>query len=761
MVKVNDLKKLLLDYQVYSEIDSITGLTDNEKFISNMSSFIDMQNLFGKIDENNIQMVEKIIEWITIFEDKKILKRKIKNEYQLDEKVINQLAKKNYSGWSRLSKELLNDLKSYDDNKSIMEKLRTTKENFMQIINNNNYGFNKQIEGIINGTNEKITYETINELQTSPANKRAIWQCLKIVKEIVQIMKEDPKNIYIEFAREEQKTGKKKDNRAKKLLNIYDKYAEEIKQLRDYNPEVYKELKAKQSDKEFSERLYLYFTQNGRCMYSSDPLNIDTLYLYEIDHILPQNYIKDDSLSNKVLVKKRENQRKSGSLLLEDSIINRQETWWKQLYNSGLIDDKKYYNLIRRKLFETDNDKVKFISRQLVETRQSIKNITNLLIKQYINTNVFAIRAELTSCFRKNFEVYKNRNVNDYHHAQDAFIISIIGNIIDNKLKYKDEYQYTEYVKKYIKNSEKDNKTWIIMKMISNNINLSSVRKMLNYKDCYITHKLEEQTGAFYNQTLYGPNDSKVKSVIPLKENMEVKKYGGYSGENKAYFIICSYIDKDGKLQAELIGIPIKIAYDIKNRKITLHSYIENILKDVTNIKILRNKIFKYQEYLDENNEPMLLVSDAEVRTCKQLVIKPEIARLIYNMNRENELTDDEKEEAECKALEIYNYLLEKLKNEYKGYYGCYLKLNSVEIKQKFQILSFQEKISIINEIIRIMKLGSGNFKILGLSTALGRKNGKNFKIDELNRMMFVDKSITGMHERRYKINGMENYCSK
>ena len=92
------------------------------------------------------------------------------------------------------------------------------------------------------------------------------------------------------------------------MLNIYDKYAEEIKQLKDYNPKVYKELKSKQSDKEFTERLYLYFTQNGRCMYSSEPLNIDTLYLYEVDHILPQNYIKDDSLSNKVLVKKEENQ---------------------------------------------------------------------------------------------------------------------------------------------------------------------------------------------------------------------------------------------------------------------------------------------------------------------------------------------------------------------------------------------------------------------------------------------------------------------
>ena len=94
IVKVNDLKQVLLDYQVYSEIDSITGISDNDKFTSNMSSFIDMKNLFGTIDENNIEMIEKIIEWITIFEDKKILKRKIKNEYNLDDKIINKLVKK-------------------------------------------------------------------------------------------------------------------------------------------------------------------------------------------------------------------------------------------------------------------------------------------------------------------------------------------------------------------------------------------------------------------------------------------------------------------------------------------------------------------------------------------------------------------------------------------------------------------------------------------------------------------------------------------
>ena len=93
------------------------------------------------------------------------------------------------------------------------------------------------------------------------------------------------------------------------MLKIYNSFAEEIQMLNEYNPKVYKELKNKQNDKEFNERLYLYFTQMGKCLYSSKPLNIDELSKYEVDHILPQSYIKDDSLSNKALVYKDENQR--------------------------------------------------------------------------------------------------------------------------------------------------------------------------------------------------------------------------------------------------------------------------------------------------------------------------------------------------------------------------------------------------------------------------------------------------------------------
>lgn len=761
-VKLKDLKQVLLDYQIVKEIDSITGLAEEDKFMANMSSFIDMKDLLGTVDENNIKKVEDIIEWITIFEDKKILKRKIKKEYNLDEKIINKLLKKNYTGWSRLSKELLIDIRSYDDNKNIMEKLQSTRENFMQIINNDKYGFNKQIEKAMNSRELKINYEAVNEIPTSPANKRAIWQSMKIVKEITKIMNSEPKNIYIEFAREEQEKNKRKDNRAKKLLKIYEKFEEEIKMLRDYNPKIYKELKKKQGDKEFSEKLYLYFLQNGRCLYSSKPLDIDNLNLYEVDHILPQSYIKDDGLSNKALVYKEYNQRKSGNLLLDENIINRQEMWWRQLRKSGLMDDKKYYNLTRRKLFETDKDKTKFISRQIVETRQSTKYIANLLVSQYKNTNVFAIRSNLTSNFRKFFKLYKNRNVNDYHHAQDAYIISIIGNIIDTKLNYKDEYKYTEYVKKYIKKtqeeSKKDNKVWIIMGMISNNANIEKINKTMQYKDCFVTRKLEELTGEFYNQTIYGVKSKKGK--IQLKEDRDIEKYGGYSSENKAYNTIYSYIDEKGKKQIEMIGIPIKIEYDIKNKKTTLLQYIEKKQSDVTNIKIIKPKILKYQEYIDENNENMTLVSDSEIRTNKQLLVDNQINKWIYFMNKER-VEESEKMEVQENMYKIYEYMLEKLKKEYKVYKSAYEKLNNTKTREKFEKLGYSEKVNAINGIIDIMHRGSGNLKILNLSTALGRKNAQIFKTERLKTMIFIDKSVTGMYERRYKVNGLENNCSK
>lgn len=757
--KVN--KKMISDYLKSEGLpyENITGLSDNNNFNSSMTSYIDFKKIFGKIDESNENMIEDLIYWITIFEEKKILKRKIQKEYKnISNEQLNKILKLKYTGWSRLSKKILISLKSHKG-ENIMELLEKTSMNFMQIINNKDYGIKEKIESILPQNDHKIAYKDIAEIPTSPANKRAIWQSINIVKEIVKINKCEPENIFIEFARSEE-NKMMKDTRAKQLLNKYNEIENQINYLKNYDHQVYLQLKNKQSDKKLEEKLYLYFIQNGKCLYSGKSLDISNLQMYEVDHILPQSYIKDDSIDNKALVIKSENQRKKDSLLLSSEIRNSQKEWWKNLLDCNLISQTKYYRLIRDKMFETEYDEKKFVQRQLVETRQITKYVTNLLSNIYNDTKVLTLRADLTYGFRQKYNFYKNRNVNNYHHAQDAYIISVIGNIVNNKLKYTDEFEFGKYIK-YYKNSVISNKEkhGIMLGMINNNIDIAKVRKVMNYKDCFVTRMTEEDTGEFYKQTLYSPKDA---PVIPLKNGLDVKKYGGYSGQNIAYMVIYSYIKK-GKVEYKLSGIPIKVANDIKNKKYSLEEYIKkDILNDTkdSNIKILRNKVLKNQQYIDEKGQYMRLCSDSEVRADKELIVNENINKLIYLMNcDESKLDDNEVTSLNDNYEYLYDYLIEKIRKEYSVFESIYNKLK--ECRKFFINLDINRKKNAINGLILLMKTGQGNLKDIGLSDRVGRQSRKKFDTKKLSNILFIDKSITGMYERRYSVIGLENNNNK
>ena len=747
-------RKMLIEFYKIEgiEVKSIEGLQDGENFMSNMASYIDMQKILGKVDQGNYEQCENLIYWITIFEEKKILKRKIRKEYkELTDEQINKLIKLKYTGWSRLSKKLLTGLKA-NDGENIIEKLERTPLNFMQIINDKDYGFNKQLEELMPKNTGKIKYEDVAEIPTSPANKRAIWQSICVVEEIEKIMKNPPQNIYIEFARAEDSKKQMKDTRQKQLMKKYEEIEKQIKELKDYDHNVYLQLKKHQNEKTLTEKMYLYYIQNGKCLYSGKPLDIDELNKYEVDHILPQSYIKDDSIDNKALVLKQENQRKKDSLLLTDEIINNRMEWWKSLLDSGLISQTKYYKLIRRKMFGTDNDREKFVQRQLVETRQITKHVTNLLKNQYTNTDIYAIRGELTHNFREKYGIYKNRNVNNYHHAQDAYILSIIGNTLRKEWRGTEQFKYSEYVKNYFKDERnKFEKNGMILGLINKKIDIAKIKQVMEYKDCYISRMLEEGTGAFYNQTLYSPKE---KPVIPLKNNKKAEKYGGYSGVQKAYCTIYGYINNKNEKEYQLVGIPIQISYEIKEGKQTLENYIKNTyLKDkqYSNFKIIRNKILINQEYLDENKEPMRFCSDIEIRANKELVVNSKIAEIIYLMNlEENRLDDKQKEKLSKSYLEVFDYLLEKLKNEYKIFVLTYNKL--INKKLEFEKLDNNNKKSVIDGLINLMETGQGNLKEINLGDREGRRTNQKFNTEKLLKMTFIDKSVTGMYERRYKI---------
>ena len=83
-----------------------------------------------------------------------------------------------------------------------MDLMYETEKNFMQIINDDKYKFQQMIveENDIDET-KKLNYEVVENLATSPANKRGIYQALKIVEELVEYIGYEPKNIVIEMAR--------------------------------------------------------------------------------------------------------------------------------------------------------------------------------------------------------------------------------------------------------------------------------------------------------------------------------------------------------------------------------------------------------------------------------------------------------------------------------------------------------------------------------------------------------------------------------
>lgn len=81
------------------------------------------------------------------------------------------------------------------------------------------------------------------------------------------------------------------------------------------------------------EHLFLYFMQFGKCAYSGMPIELEKLMSgskeYDIDHIYPQAYVKDDSIiNNKVLVLSKINGTKGNVYPISPEIRNRMQGQW-------------------------------------------------------------------------------------------------------------------------------------------------------------------------------------------------------------------------------------------------------------------------------------------------------------------------------------------------------------------------------------------------------------------------------------------------
>lgn len=797
----------------------VTGYQSDDGFACALSSYNKFRRILGHVDERNEKMIEDIIYWLTVFEDKDIVKRKINKQYadSLSAEQLKKILKLKSKGWGRYSAKLLNGIKG-DMGTTIIEMLEDADErfaycdycpNFMRIINKD--AKIKQIiddnRPIYDGTKDLL--EVIQDMHTSPANRRGIWQTMKVIEEIIEYMGEKPRHIYIEFAREDDFKAKNKrtDSRKKTVDKALKKLKKEV--VDEYNENVYKELKQYENRLD-EEKVYLYFMQNGKSLYTEEELNLNEPENLEIDHIIPYSLSDDDSLDNKALVLKDENQKKGNKIVKETfpqsfsdiKMIN----YWKNLKKVGLISEKKYNNLQKNNV---DDILTKgFINRQLVETRQIVKSVANLILDYYNEQiDVIEVKASLSTSVRKmlthekkdnngfweenkdNCMFYKNRNMNDYHHAHDAYLANIIGMYIQKNYPHlQKELNYSQYRRvwrKYYENTKNNNGVnWFatLGKFSSNNEEaawygediIDYMRKIFCYRDVIISKKLEENTGAFYSETKYPREDKADSKLVPLKQGnnmrgannlkeLDTRKYGGYKGGEKAYFVLVKYcIEKALKKKVkkeyhmEFVEIPVYIARDIKNKDINLYDYVCGILNEayknsVVDVEILRNKVPKYQMIIGENGEEYYLVGATEVINSKQFVLggaNQQYNRLLnyimYGKNDKWQYIQTELLDEQLTGL--YDLLLSKIKDEYKGFSKEAIRIQE---DNSFYKLDVKNKKEFIAEMIKLVQPDS-NYPYLGkYSTGLSDRMGRKSKEKVGKKITLVDKSVTGLYERR------------
>ena len=169
-------------------------------------------------------------------------------------------------------------------------------------------------------------------------------------------------------------------------------------------------------------------------MYSGEVIPIEELWdntKYDIDHIYPQSKTMDDSLNNRVLVKKVYNANKSDTYPIAKEIREARGSFWRALLDGGFITKEKYSRLVRKEEF-TANELAGFIERQIVETRQGTKAVAEILKQALPETEIVYVKAKTVSQFRQMYQkdpvFIKVREMNDLHHAKDAYLNIVVGN---------------------------------------------------------------------------------------------------------------------------------------------------------------------------------------------------------------------------------------------------------------------------------------------------------------------------------------------
>ena len=596
-VSLGSIKELLRSRGLISKDDEISGVDIQIK--SSLKSLHVFSALLKdkKVSETD---VETIIERAAYSEDKLRLRKWLAERYpQLTEDDRKYITRLNLKGFGRLSGKLLSGVygtlkeSGTGEALTIIEAMWQTNENLMQLLSDR-YTYRESIEAFTREyyeANPQSLSDRLSEMYVSNAVKRPIIRTLDITKDVVKAMGCPPKKIFIEMARggtADQK-GKRTKTRKQQLLELYQRIkTDDVRRLSEQLDAM-----GDMADNRLqSDRLFLYYLQLGKCLYTGKAIDLAHMAdgTYNIEHIYPQSHVKDDSiLNNEILVFSEINGFKSDTYPVPAFIRHDMRSYWDYLKDNGLMTEEKHSRLIRSTEF-TQEEQMNFINRQLVETRQSTKAVAEILGELYPKdrTEIVYVKAGLVSEFRQEFDMLKCRAVNDLHHAKDAYLNIVVGNVYHERFSkrwFSLDNHYNVQVKKIFGSPVNcgGNLIW------NGGEDLARVRKTMRNNAVHITRYAFSRKGGYFDQ-----NPVKAAAgLVPLKKNLPTEIYGGYNKPTASFFLLVKYSVGE-KREISIVPVELLDAENVKASTSYAIEYAEKMLeqisgKSVSNVEVLMN----------------------------------------------------------------------------------------------------------------------------------------------------------------------------
>lgn len=790
-------RKALINYLVSNAYISkgedmrISGI--DEEIKSNMKPAFD----FYSLKQRGIltdEQAEEIIVHSTYTEDKFRFRKWIENHFNLKADDIKYLSGKRYTDFGRLSKKLLNELEGVctetGEIGTVMHFMWNTNDNIMQIIaDENKYNFCKLIREI----NEEYYSEhpmnlnnMLDNMGVSNAVKRPILRTVEIMSDIVKANGGAPKKIFVEMPRGSAANQKNKRTVSRKATLIEAYKAIKSQESREMIGAI--ESFGDDADRKMQgEAMFLYFQQMGKCMYCGKPL--DPAYLgtekYNIDHIWPQSFIKDDSVHcNKVLVHSEENAVKADKYPLPETYRATMAPFWAYLHTHKLINDTKYKRLIRNTPFTAD-EKNGFINRQLVETSQSAKAIAQILKNIYPNSEIVYVKAGLVSDFRNEYgdikstafnlkatnaekkamKLTKCRSLNDTHHANDAYLNVVVGNVYHERFTKK---WFNVNTDKYSLNIATlfGHDLRFAPEIWSAQIHLPIVDNAMRNKHIHLTKYQTCQKGGLFDQNPLKAGNS---ALVPRKVGLDPIKYGGYAKTTATFFSLVHYKLK-GKNEMTLLPIDLMIAEKFKADNQFAAKYASDKLGDkASDITFpLKERVLKINTVFSLDGFEVCIAGKSSggsrvgLRSLMTSYVSDEITAYAKSIervcekikNNKNYIIDEKYDRISAEMnLKIFDELSAKINNKtYEKMPGSGIGLDE-RTREVFAQLDINSQLNCLSNIILYLKTNRANacdMSMLGGAKNTGivylSANMSNWKYSDIR---IIDRSASGIFEKR------------